>query len=94
MAAPLLPARPGLVEHLALAARSGDIAGTLERLSERHGPVVDFGYRIPQRAVFLFGPEANRHVLSDGAANFTWREAMQLLEVVDGPTALILSDGE
>jgi cytochrome P450 len=94
MAAPLLPARPGLVEHLALAARSGDIAGTLERIYERHGPVVDFGYRIPQRAVFLFGPEANRHVLSDGAANFTWREAMQLLEVVDGPTALILSDGE
>ncbi len=44
--------------------------------------------------MYVFGPEANQHVLADGAANFTWREAFGLLEVVDGPTALVLSDGD
>ena len=88
------PPRPGLLEHLQLAAGANDLAGTLERLHERHGPIVDFGFRIPQRAVLAFGPEANRQVLVDDADAYTWREAMHLLEVVDGPTALILSDGE
>jgi cytochrome P450 len=56
--------------------------------------VVDFGFQFPLRAVYLFGPEANRHILADDAPNFTWREAFRLLEVVDGPTALALSDGD
>jgi cytochrome P450 len=55
---------------------------------------VDVGFRFPLRAVYLFGPEANQHILADNAGNFTWREAFQLLEVVDGPTALALSDGD
>jgi cytochrome P450 len=88
------PPRPSLWEHLQLAAKLADLAGTLERLHQRHGDVVDFGYQFAQRAVLLFGPEANRYVLADHADSFTWREAMRLLEVVDGPTALIVSDGE
>jgi cytochrome P450 len=88
------PPRPSLWEHLQLAAKAGDLAGMLERLHSRHGDVVDFGYRFLQRAVVLFGPEANRYVLAEHPENFTWREAMHLLEVVDGPTALIVSDGE
>ena len=86
--------RPGVVEHLRLAAGLRDLAGTLERIHRTYGPVVDVGYRLPLRVVYLFGPEANRHVLADNAANFTWQEAFQLLEVVDGPTALVVSDGD
>jgi cytochrome P450 len=93
MSAPA-PPRPSLWEHLRLAANVRDLAGTLERLHERHGEVVDFGYQPLQRVVLLFGPEANRYVLADDPENFTWREAMRLLEVVDGPSALLLSDGE
>jgi cytochrome P450 len=70
------------------------MAWTLERLHRRYGPVVDFGFKFPLRAVCLFGPEANQHVLADNAANFLWKEAFQLLEVVDGPSALVLSDGD
>jgi len=69
------------------------LAGTLERVHRSFGQVVDVGYRIPLRVVYLFGPEANQHVLADNAANFTWREAFRLLEVVDGATALVMSDG-
>lgn len=89
----IAPPRPGLLEHLALSAKVSDLAWTLERLHERYGPVVDVGYRIPIRLTYVFGPEANEHVLSSGADNFTWREAFELLEVVDGPQALLLSDG-
>lgn len=71
-----------------------DIAWTLTRLHDRYGPVVDVGYRIPFRLFYLFGPDGNRHVLADGAANFLWREAFELIEVVNGPTALVLSDGD
>lgn len=86
--------RPTLVEHLRLSRRTVDLAWTLEHLHRTYGPVVDVGYRIPIRAVFAFGPEANRHILADDPGNFEWREAMRLLEVVDGPTALVLSDGD
>lgn len=86
--------RPSGREHLRLAARAGDPARTLQHLHRTYGPVVEVGYRIPLRVVCLFGPEANRYVLADAPANFTWREAFRLLEVVDGPTALVMSDGE
>lgn len=86
--------RPGLIEHLRLATRASDLAWALEQLHERFGPIVDFGYRIPQRATVVFGPEANRHVLVEAPESYEWGSAMRLLEAVDGPTALVLSDGE
>lgn len=86
--------RPTPLEHLRLATRTVDLAWTLQHLHRTYGPIVDVGDRIPVRAVFVFGPEANRHVLADDPTNFRWRDAMRLLEVVDGPTALVLSDGE
>ena len=43
--------------------------------------------------MYLFGLEANEHVLGSNAANFEWAPAFRLLEVVDGPTALVMSDG-
>ena len=49
---------------------------------------------MPIRLVYLMGVEANRYILAEHPENFTWREAFALLEVVDGPTALVLSDGE
>jgi cytochrome P450 len=67
------PPRPSVGEHLQLTARAGDLAGTLERLHQRYGDVVDFGFRFPQRAVLLFGPEANRYVLADHPEDFAWR---------------------
>ena len=58
MSAAVAPPRPSLPAHVRLAARSGDMAGTLEHLHGRYGPVVDFGFKMPLRAVFSFGPEA------------------------------------
>jgi cytochrome P450 len=46
------------------------------------------GYRL----VYLLGPEANKFVFANSDA-FSMREAMQILIPVDGPTALIVSDG-
>lgn len=76
-----------------MARRIGDVGWVLEHLHDTYGPVVEVGYRVPLRVVCVFGPEANRHVLSDHPEDFTWKEAFRLLEVVDGPTALGVSDG-
>ena len=65
----------------------------LPELYRRHGPVVDFGYG-SGRMILVFGAEANEHVLSTAADAFEWGEAMQALVAVDGPTALVVSDGE
>jgi cytochrome P450 len=88
------PPRPNLLAHLRLAAKVNDLAWTLDHMYATYGPVADVGYRIPIRLVYLMGVEANRYILSEHPENFTWNEAFQLLEVVDGPTALVLSDGE
>ena len=89
------PPRPTLLQHLRLAAKANDLAWVLDRLHADHGPVADVGYhRMPIRLVYLMGVEANRYILSEHPENFTWNEAFQLLEVVDGPTALVLSDGD
>lgn len=94
MSAPSTPPRPSLAAHLRLGAKAADPAWTLTELHRRYGPIVDFGFRIPLRATMAFGPEANQHVLADDPGNFEWKEAMRLLEVVDGPKALLLSDGD
>jgi cytochrome P450 len=65
---------------------------TIEALHARYGNVVRFGYR-PFRYVLLFGAEANKLILTDRVEAFTWREAFAMLEPVDGPTALVMSDG-
>ena len=89
------PVRLSIRDHGALLPRlaSGDLVGVLQELHRRHGPVVDFGYG-SGRMVLVFGAEANEHVLSTAADAFEWGEAMQALVAVDGPTALVVSDGD
>jgi cytochrome P450 len=62
-------------------------------LFRRHGPVVRLG-RGATSVWMLFGPAANELILSERPDSFTWHEAMAILEPVDGPTALVLTDGE
>lgn len=64
----------------------------LLNLHRRFGPVSAFRFG-RQRYVFLLGPDANQFVLSHSRL-FRWREAFEVLRVVDGDTALIVSDGE
>jgi cytochrome P450 len=54
----------------------------------RRGQVLRFG-----PYAYLLGPEANRFVLGHSEL-FRWREAFQGLVPVDGPTSLIVSDGD
>jgi len=69
-------------------------AEALRSLHERFGPVVAFGYR-PFRYVALFGADANRLILAERPESFHWREAIApLLAVVDGDTALVVTDGD
>lgn len=61
-------------------------------LYKRRGAMVNAG--IGRRGiVYLLGPEANKFVFGNADA-FSWRETFENLAPVDGPTALILSDGE
>jgi cytochrome P450 len=87
------PARPGPFAQLRVAlALVRDTGPALVELRRRHGDVVDLGYgRL--RFTYLFGAEAIEHVLGSNAANFEWAPAFEILEVVDGPTALVMSDG-
>src|SRR3954453_5915242 len=66
---------------------------TIERLRAEYGNVVRFGYR-PFRYTVVCGADANKLILSDRVDAFTWREAFAMLEPVDGPTALVVSDGD
>jgi cytochrome P450 len=60
-------------------------------LYRRRGPVINTG--IGGRGyTYLLGPEANKFVFANADA-FSWREAFQILVPVDGPTALVVSDG-
>ncbi len=89
------PVRLSARDHLTLLPQlaSGDLVGVMQELQRRHGPVVDAGYG-SGRMILVFGAEANEHVLSTAAHTFEWGEAMQALVAVDGPTALVVSDGE
>jgi cytochrome P450 len=69
-----------------------DLGTTLVGMHRRYGPVVDVGAG-PFRFTYLFGAEGNEHILGSNASNFEWEPAFRLLEVVDGPTALVTSDG-
>jgi cytochrome P450 len=89
------PVRLSILDHARLLPRlaSGDLVGVMQDVRRRHGPVVDFGYG-SGRAVLVTGAEANEHVLSTAAHTFEWGDAMQALVAVDGPTALVVSDGD
>ena len=65
----------------------------IERLHDRYGEVVRFGVW-PMVFVLVCGAEANEWLLSTEVDAFTWGEAMQTLAVVDGPTALVVTDGD
>ncbi|MCV7442565.1 cytochrome P450 [Mycobacterium paraense] len=61
-------------------------------LYRRRGPVIDAG--VGRRGyTYLLGPEANKFVFANADA-FSWRETFENLALVDGPTALIVSDGD
>ncbi|MEB3981847.1 cytochrome P450 [Mycobacterium sp. 663a-19] len=56
------------------------------------GPVINAG--IGRHGVtYLLGGEANKFVFANADA-FSWRETFENLAIVDGPTALIVSDGD
>lgn len=63
-------------------------ADLLSVLHARFGPVVRMG-----PYTYLLGPEANRFVFANSEL-FGMEEAFQALVPVDGPTSLIVSDGE
>jgi cytochrome P450 len=75
-----------------LRALEHDSYAALDDLRSRYGDVVALGAG-PARLVFLFGRDANEHVLSTNPGAFRWREAMKALIPVDGETALVVSDG-
>jgi cytochrome P450 len=61
-------------------------------LYRRRGPVINSGVG-RHGYTYLLGPEANKFVFANADA-FSWRETFQNLALVDGPTALIVSDGD
>ncbi|MBA2609947.1 MAG: cytochrome P450, partial [Actinobacteria bacterium] len=69
-----------------------DPANTLVKLQHQYGDAFRFGSG-PMAFTVLLGPDANRYILSENPDNFTWREALKALIIVDGDTALVVSDG-
>lgn len=61
-------------------------------LHRRWGPVINSGLG-RHGYTYLLGPEANKFVFANADA-FSWRETFGNLALVDGPTALIVSDGD
>ena len=60
-------------------------------LYRRRGAVINSGVG-PYGYTYLLGAEANKFVFANADA-FSWRETFESLAIVDGPTALIVSDG-
>jgi cytochrome P450 len=56
------------------------------------GPVVNSGVG-RHGYTYLLGPEANKFVFANADA-FSWAQTFESLAIVDGPTALIVSDGD
>ena len=61
-------------------------------LYRRRGPVFNTGVG-RHGYTYLLGGEANKFVFANADA-FSWRETFENLALVDGPTALIVSDGD
>lgn len=68
-----------------------DALGELSKLHARYGPVIATGAG-PLKYVWLIGPDAHRELFVD-IERFSWREATKVLSVVDGETAIVVSDG-
>jgi cytochrome P450 len=60
-------------------------------LYRRRGPVINSGLG-RHGYTYLLGAEANKFVFANADA-FSWRKTFENLAIVDGPTALIVSDG-
>ena len=60
-------------------------------LYRRRGPVINSGVG-RHGYTYLLGADANKFVFANADA-FSWRETFENLAIVDGPTALIVSDG-
>ena len=89
-----LPGPRSLRAQLGLArAMQRDPRGALLELARTYGPVAQIGFG-KYRYVLVFGVEANEYVLQTNPSNFTWREAFWPLVVIDGETALVVSDGD
>ena len=69
-----------------------DPLGEIMKLHERYGPVFAIGAG-PLKYVWLIGPEAHRELFT-GIDRFEWRPVTKVVEVVDGKTAVVVSDGE
>jgi cytochrome P450 len=82
--------------HMLRRALSGeardDMLGTFDELRERYGPIVAHGVG-PFRAVFLYGPEANRFVLLDQRGIFSARKPWMRIMGGTFPNGLLLWDG-
>lgn len=61
-------------------------------LYRRLGPVLGYGIG-GHGYTYLLGPEANKFVFANADA-FSWQQTFENLALVDGPTALIVSDGD
>jgi len=87
------PPGPSLLGNLTIAlGMARDPANTLVTMQQKYGNVFKFGAGAVAFTVLL-GPDANRYILSENPGNFTWREALKGLIIVDGDTALVVSDG-
>ena len=69
-----------------------DPLGTIVALHQRYGSVFLTGAG-PLKFVWLIGPDAHRQLFVD-IERFSWREVTKPVMVVDGETALVVSDGE
>lgn len=87
-----IPGPPLVVSGLTGLRMWKDPSGLLVKLRQDYGNVVRFRAG-PKTFTAMFGVEANRYLLSENAENFTWREALASLIVVDGETALVVTDG-
>ena len=67
-----------------------DLLGEIVKLHERYGPVFATGAG-PVKFVWLIGPDAHRELFVD-VDRFSWREVTKPIMVVDGETAVVLSD--
>jgi hypothetical protein len=68
-----------------------DTLGSLVTLHERYGPVFFTGAG-PLKYVWLIGPDAHRELFT-GIERFEWRPVTKPVMVVDGETAVVVSDG-